>query len=670
MIDSEDARLFFTVRGCLTTICKLITEEVGNTESLERSLHIDISQGFILHKLIELLGKFLEVPNIRSRFMQDNLLSEVLEALIVIRGLIVQKIKLISDCNRLLKDLLDSLLLESSENKRQFIQACICGLQIHGQERKGRTSLFILEQLCNLICPSKPESVYLLVLNKAHTQEEFIRGSMTKNPSSSAEIGPLMRDVKNKICHQLDLLGLLEDDYGMELLVAGNIISLDLSIAEVYERVWKKSNSQTSNTMANSTFLSSNTATSAKDCPPKTVTYRLQGLDGEATEPMIKELEEDREESQDPEVEFAIVGAVREYGGLEIILGMIQRLRDDLKSNQEQLVAVLNLLMHCCKIRVSRCALLRLGALGVLLEMARRAFSVDAMEPAEGILLIVESLTLEANASDNISISQSVLTVTSEETGAAKHAKKIVLMFLERLCHPSGLKKSNKQQRNTEMVARILPYLTYGEPAAMEALIQRFDPYLQNWGEFDQLQKQHQGNPKDESIAQQAAEQRLALENFVRVSESLKTSSCGERLKDIILEKGITGVAVRHLRESFAVAGQVGFKSSAKWAFGLKLPSVPHILYMLRGLSMGHLANQMCIDEGGILPLLPALEGVSRENEIGARAENLLDTLSDKEGKGDGFLEEKVRRLWHATRDEMRRHALRKREELLQVPSF
>uniref|UniRef100_A0A5B7A7H0 Putative auxin transport protein BIG n=1 Tax=Davidia involucrata TaxID=16924 RepID=A0A5B7A7H0_DAVIN len=665
MIDSEDARLFLTVRGCLTTICKLITQEVGIVESLERSLHIDISQGFILHKLIELLGKFLEVSNIRSRFMQEKLLSQVLEAFIVIRSLIVQKTKLISDCNRLLKDLLDSLILESSENKRQFIQACINGLQIHGEERKGRTSLFILEQLCNLICPSKPESVYLLVLNKAHTQEEFIRGSMTKNPYSSAEIGPLMRDVKNKICHQLDLLGLIEDDYGMELLVAGNIISLDLSIAQVYEQVWKKSNSQSSNATA-STTLSSNAVTPARECPPMTVTYRLQGLDGEATEPMIKELEEDREESQDPEVEFAIAGAVRECGGLEIILRMIQRLRDDLKSNQEQLVAVLNLLMYCCKIRENRRALLRLGALSVLLETARRAFSVDAMEPAEGILLIVESLTLEANESDNISITQSALTVTSEETGAGEQAKKIVLIFLERLCHPSGLKKSNKQQRNTEMVARILPYLTYGEPAAMEALIQHFDPYLQDWGEFDRLQKQHQDNPRDECIAQQAAKQMFAIENFVRVSESLKTSSCGERLKDMILERGITGVAVRHLRESFAFTGQAGFKSTAEWAFGLKLPSVPLMLSMLRGLSMGHLATQRCIDEGGILLLLHALEGVSGENEIGARAENLLDTLSDKEGKGDGFLEEKVRKLRHATRDEMRQRALRKREELLQ----
>lgn len=665
MIDLEDARLFLTVRGSLTTICKLITQEVINIESFERSLHIDISQGFILHKLIELLGKFLEVPNIRSRFMRDQLLSEVLEALIVIRGLIVQKTKLISDCNRLLKDLLDSLLLESDENKRQFIQACICGLQIHREEKKGRTSLFILEQLCNLICPSKPEAVYLLILNKAHTQEEFIRGSMTKNPYSSSEIGPLMRDVKNKICHQLDLLGLLEDDYGMELLVAGNIISLDLSIAQVYEQVWRKSNSQSSNALAG-TLLSSSAATSSRDCPPMTVTYRLQGLDGEATEPMIKELDEDREESQDPEIEFAIAGAVRECGGLEILLGMVQRLRDDLKANQDQLLAVLNLLMLCCKIRENRRALLKLGALTLLLETARRAFIVDAMEPAEGILLIVESLTLEANESDNISITAGDSTVSSEETGASEQAKKIVLMFLERLSHPSGLKKSSKEHRNTEMVARILPYLTYGEPAAMEALVQHFDPYLQNLREFDRLQKQSEEDPRDENVTQQASNQKFALENFVRVSESLKTSSCGERLKDIILEKGITGAAVRHLKDTFAFTGQAGFRSSAEWVLGLKLPSVPLILSMLRGLSMGHLATQRSIHDGGILPLLHALERVPGENEIGARAENLLDTLSDREGKGDGFLAEKVHQLRHATRDEMRRCALRKREKLLE----
>lgn len=120
----------------------------------------------------------------------------------------------------------------------------------------------------------KPEPVYLLILNKAHTQEEFIRGSMTKNPYSSVEIGPLMRDVKNKICHQLDLIGLLEDDYGMELLVAGNIISLDLSVSQVYEQVWKKHYGQTQHPLSSASTL--NAIPSVRDCPPMTVTYRLQ----------------------------------------------------------------------------------------------------------------------------------------------------------------------------------------------------------------------------------------------------------------------------------------------------------------------------------------------------------------------------------------------------------
>lgn len=58
--------------------------------------------------------------------------------------------------------------------------------------------------------------------------------------------------------------------------------------------------------------------------------FNVQGLDGEATEPMIKELEDDREEAQDPEVEFAIAGVMQECGGLEIVVNMVQVL-DKLK---------------------------------------------------------------------------------------------------------------------------------------------------------------------------------------------------------------------------------------------------------------------------------------------------------------------------------------------------
>lgn len=80
-------------------------------------------------------------------------------------------------------------------------------------------------------------SASVQILEKSHTQEEFIRGRMTRNPYSMRDIGQTMRDIKNKICVDMDLAGLLEDDFSMELLVADKIIKLDLDINSVYEQV-------------------------------------------------------------------------------------------------------------------------------------------------------------------------------------------------------------------------------------------------------------------------------------------------------------------------------------------------------------------------------------------------------------------------------------------------
>ena len=43
--------------------------------------------------------------------------------------------------------------------------------------------------------------------------------------------------VKNKICTDCELVALLEDDNGMELLVNNKIISLDLPVKDVYNKV-------------------------------------------------------------------------------------------------------------------------------------------------------------------------------------------------------------------------------------------------------------------------------------------------------------------------------------------------------------------------------------------------------------------------------------------------
>lgn len=81
---------------------------------------------------------------------------------------------------------------------------------------------------------------FFVTLEKDPQQEDFLQGRMPGNPYSSNEpgIGPLMRDIKNKICQDCDLVALLEDDSGMEVsthkrgfLACGDAISRQLMIA-------------------------------------------------------------------------------------------------------------------------------------------------------------------------------------------------------------------------------------------------------------------------------------------------------------------------------------------------------------------------------------------------------------------------------------------------------
>ena len=55
-------------------------------------------------------------------------------------------------------------------------------------------------------------------LDKDPQQEGFLQGRMLGNPCSSTrpELGPLTREIKNKICTNCELVALLEDDGEME----------------------------------------------------------------------------------------------------------------------------------------------------------------------------------------------------------------------------------------------------------------------------------------------------------------------------------------------------------------------------------------------------------------------------------------------------------------------
>ena len=90
------------------------------------------------------------------------------------------------------------------------------------------------------------------------------------------------------------------------------------------------------------------------------VVFRLQGLDGEATEPIVETVDEEGGEEVDPEAEFAIAATVGEAGGLELLVDILQRSTPLLRA-RECSAMLLKLLQHCCKIATNRRRVLAAG---------------------------------------------------------------------------------------------------------------------------------------------------------------------------------------------------------------------------------------------------------------------------------------------------------------------
>jgi hypothetical protein len=121
---------------------------------------------------------------------------------------------------------------EKDEDKEAFIIECI--KIIESGECDLQEQRFLFEEMCRVISPEKPDPVYQLNLNKAQSQEFFIRGKMSKNPYPSKSLGKTMGDVRDKICKELELA----EPELIELLVANKIVGINLSIKSTYEKVW------------------------------------------------------------------------------------------------------------------------------------------------------------------------------------------------------------------------------------------------------------------------------------------------------------------------------------------------------------------------------------------------------------------------------------------------
>ena len=598
LIEPSDRKVRLTMNGFLSQITNLILDEITRIRGLEENFSTDISQGYVLKTYIDLLASLLEVPGIKRKFKVDQLMVPLLDGFLSLRGVIVQKTKYIDESGQQLLELLKALHSSNEQDNQLFIVACVKALEKHSE---GRTPIFIFEQLCNIVCPKIPDPVYFMDLTKSQSSEDYIRGSMNKNPYSSTEAGPLMRDVKNKICRDLDLRGLIEDDNGMELLVCDKIIKLDLTVKQVFEHVWKKSEKFQKNKNA-----------------PMVIVYRLQGLDV-ATEEIVDNITDESSKEEDPEIKYKVTSIMSKCGGLEATLKQIQSI-NDFELEKELATLALNFLYHCLKIKVNRLKMLEIKSINGLLEKLKLVFPKESLaDIAELLLLIIESIVSEANEREEsmeIDSDQKLTNSSNIEKKMDEHqieeGVSQMMMFLEKLSSP--LVRSN--QRIVKSVTRVLPVLTYGEEKIGEVLVNYFLPYL-NFKEYDEKDS--------EDITHN-----FHLECFTSVSNSIRVDINGMKLKEIFLSKNVVDNLYQYLVSVLPKEApdlQQGSKSTEEWKICASKRSISYVLSGLSGLTKGYSPSQDKSIEYQIIPGIFQLCSISTKNKIGNLAENLIESL-------------------------------------------
>lgn len=249
----------------LTTIERLLHREIKQLSDLERlselssrpdrftlllnspyalslsymSTSTNLNYGYSVRSLTELLALFLKEANIKNKY-KGRLIATVLNSYLSLKKLVYQRTKLVEEAQEKLLNTLEQMTSGTDAETRKFMSICIETVSNFDLDDLV-TPVFIFERLCNIIYPEEivDNKEFLMVLEKDPNQEDYLQGRMLGNPYSSNEpsLGPLMRNVKNKICTDCELIALLEDDNGMELLVNNKIISLDLPVRDVFKKV-------------------------------------------------------------------------------------------------------------------------------------------------------------------------------------------------------------------------------------------------------------------------------------------------------------------------------------------------------------------------------------------------------------------------------------------------
>ncbi|CAG9856656.1 unnamed protein product [Phyllotreta striolata] len=617
LIQETPWKQYLTVNGVLLVLAHLITVEIEQLHRLEQTtLTSDLAQGYALNQITELLASFLDDATIRRHY-KGRLVGAVLNGYLSLRRLVVQRTRLIDDTQEKLLELLEEMTTGTEEETKAFMSVCIKTVERYSLQ-DILTPVFIFERLCSIIYPEENDvGEFFLTLDKDPQQEDFLQGRMLGNPYCSLEagLGPLMRDVKNKICQDCELVALLEDDNGMELLVNNKIMSLDLQVKDVYKKIW---------------------LAEGGDHEPMRIVYRMRGLLGDATEEFIENLSNKSQSDIDNEEVYKMANVLAECGGLQVMvirLGAIQSV-----SRAKPLLQVLLKLFRLC-VKVNRCQEVliqpEIKSMEVFLRTLQLCLDSDQDSSQNGVteqlLDIMETILSKATGE-----SEEKFKEFSKTLGSADYVKSLLS------CTNQPVVKTNSVLVH---LTRVLAALVYDNKEKMKILLDHFNPVL----DFVKYDWEH--TPDDQQ----------KLEMFCVLTNGIEKNSIGNTLKDYIISLDVVKNALEYIKvHAPCVKPTLLRVDSDELKDFISKPALKYILRFLTGLAHSHEKTQLAIASAETIPIIHRLEQVSSDEHVGSLAENLLEALCT-----NPEVAKQIDAVRDFTRSEKKRLAMAMREKQL-----
>jgi len=671
---NESNKLSFRLLSMLQRELDVNSQYAVSDRALFASTNRDT--GVNLHSVSILLRNiFAESSSFTERFVTVGL-EAIVRAVLCARALQICQSPVAIKASETFDALL-SLVIESSGSLQPKIaKVCLKLAQIHvsgvSQEPKLPLQL-ILNELANHVLPrAPPPKAYLLRILKSPTQEEFIPGVMLRNPYSTANMSakPLMRDVKNLICRELDMVGLVEDDFGMELLVTNQIISLDLPVEDVFERIWLPS------LLQDSRVRQSTNADNAIG-PPMPVTFRLSGLDGEATEQRIDELPPTKEEDEDIEIKFAGTTIFQEDDGFSTLIELLPRIRRDTSvlytGNEDVFAKLLEILRSACYLKKNRKDMLAIGALEKLLDETAQAFTRDCSHSGKEFLLVIEML-LREEQEETVQSSEGDVSAPAIKSGILSRELVESASMAKRPGSPMLVKNSSslqtiemsiranemnhveiflsqlkqliqsQERHEADILARVIPRLAGSTTQSTTILVKNFDASVRK------LVQLH-GHEENSAL-------KLELECSARLAEAIPMDQSGHRVLEAVWTKGTVDFVIGFIINDIFKDSDGRVRGTQAWTSAIKESVLPVALEILNGITRGY---RLDLEENSeVIDLLHHLESVI-EHDIGTFAENCLETFAS----ASEIVAQHLDHLRAATREENRGKALAKRQQML-----